>query len=275
MGTTVSWNLYPRTNTNYDEDNELTPETWKFIQSGPKISKLHACWAYQPDSAEAHLFLSLLHSCSSSVEELQLRSVETLKTFPRFPKLPKLRYLEIEFDWEGSFDFVRQFQLVPFQQLFPKLEKVSLDTSIESLSGTIQSLRDAEIESEFNNFTPDSYMSCHTVKTLFLSMKLCRTVLLQLMKSFPALNHLEVSPPCDRNNSIKLPYKDIFRCWPKLISIDILGDQFNFFAFRNSDAEFCGIYEEEVELLWTESDEYLSNVHYVPVRPCLSTMTGS
>ena len=44
---------------------------------------------------------------------------------------------------------------------------------------------------------------------------------------------------------------------------------------RNFDAEFCGIHQEEVELLWNMGEEYLRNVNIVPIRPCVSTMAGS
>ena len=46
-------------------------------------------------------------------------------------------------------------------------------------------------------------------------------------------------------------------------------------GLENFDAEFCGIYEDEVGLLWKKGEEYLKNVNVVAIRPCIATMGGS
>ena len=43
----------------------------------------------------------------------------------------------------------------------------------------------------------------------------------------------------------------------------------------NCDAGFCGLFQEEAELLWNMDNDYLKEVHIVPVRPCISTMKGT
>ena len=43
---------------------------------------------------------------------------------------------------------------------------------------------------------------------------------------------------------------------------------------RNYDADFCGISEEEAEVLRGMDEEYLENVQIVPIRPSLLTMSS-
>ena len=128
----------------------------------------------------------------------------------------------------------------------------------------IQTLPQSEIDREFSDYTSDSPYSSNTVIHLGVHRKVCSTALLQLIKSFPNLLHLDISPTIQTSHLV--PYKDIFRFWPNLKTLrkDSLVP-----LDRNCDSEFCGIFqEEEVELLWNAEEEYLENLHIVPVRPC-------
>ena len=67
-----------------------------------------------------------------------------------------------------------------------------------------------------------------------------------------------------------LPLNEIFLCWTYLRQLQII-DVVNF-APRCHDDDFCGINNEEAELLREQDEEFLKAVHIVPIRPCLLTM---
>ena len=93
------------------------------------------------------------------------------------------------------------------------------------------------------------------------------------MKSFPCLEDITIWP--GNHTSCTWPYKDIFRFWPNLKHVYIRGQLPVGMETSNFDADFCGIYQEELELLRDKGEEYLEKVQIVPVRPCLSTMKGT
>ena len=63
---------------------------------------------------------------------------------------------------------------------------------------------------------------------------------------------------------------EICELWPCLEQLKIFGDK-NCLK-RNYDAEFCGISEEEADLIREKDEDFLQAVHIVPIQPCLSTM---
>ena len=66
------------------------------------------------------------------------------------------------------------------------------------------------------------------------------------------------------------PFAKIWEFWPELVELEVsVGCKY---PDRNHDAIFCGLHEEEVEFLKTQTDEYLQTVHIVPVRPSVTTM---
>ena len=66
------------------------------------------------------------------------------------------------------------------------------------------------------------------------------------------------------------PFSDIWTLWPQLVElkVNVSARRPN----RNYDADFCGIFEEEAEVLRGQNEEYLQKVHVVPIRPCVLTM---
>ena len=65
--------------------------------------------------------------------------------------------------------------------------------------------------------------------------------------------------------------RDVFQHWCHLVELNLWMD-WEGMPKRNYDSEFCGISEEEAEMLRHQDTVYLLNVHIVPIRPCLVTM---
>ena len=68
------------------------------------------------------------------------------------------------------------------------------------------------------------------------------------------------------------PFRDIWKLWPQLVGLKInVKAQY---SNRNYDADFCGIWKEEAQILREKDEEYLRSLHIVPVRPSVLTMTS-
>ena len=61
-----------------------------------------------------------------------------------------------------------------------------------------------------------------------------------------------------------IPVAEICKYFPQLAELKIKGED------PSLDADFCGILEEEVELMREETEDYLKLVHIVPIRPYVS-----
>ena len=74
---------------------------------------------------------------------------------------------------------------------------------------------------------------------------------------------MELEIASDNCSCHTFPYNDIFGFWPKLRTVTIREPVK--YEIPNCDADFCGLYEEEVELLWNKGEEYvpLNNERYV------------
>ena len=68
----------------------LVGKTWKFIQTGPKISELAALNFWLIDPVRAHLFTSFVRTCANSLEKLEIIELSSLETIRNLPPLPKL-----------------------------------------------------------------------------------------------------------------------------------------------------------------------------------------
>ena len=82
-----------------------------------------------------------------------------------------------------------------------------------------------------------------------------------LAKLYLSLEHLSQEVPCG----------EISELWPDLEKVTCIYDIENVLT-NNCDAQFCGISEKEAEVLREMDEEYLRNVHIVPIRPSLLTM---
>ena len=57
---------------------------------------------------------------------------------------------------------------------------------------------------------------------------------------------------------------DICQFWPGLDELKIVCKQVK--LKRNFDAEFCGIHEEEAEMLRSQAEKYLRGLQIVPIE---------
>ena len=74
--------------------------------------------------------------------------------------------------------------------------------------------------------------------------------------------------------------EQVWECWPRLEKLNfgysewaqsLMHEEVTPLG-RNCDAAFLGIHEEEAVLLRRQDEEYLRDVHIVPLRPSLLTM---
>ena len=92
--------------------------------------------------------------------------------------------------------------------------------------------------------------------------------LIQLKPSFPDIKQLQVSH--GHYAALPVPYPQIFAFCSNLKTLAVALGWRNHEELQlpNCDAQFCGVYQEEVELLWGRDQHALRNVNIAPIRPC-------
>ena len=209
------------------------------------------------------LQLFLLSSCKS-LESLHIYKVcPLLNSMITFPPLETLQNLNLHSNL-GSDRFMELIQPIQFGRLFPMLQTVDL-TSIPrgnppQIFNRSPQLED-ETEVEVVSGSPHSSASTSTMR---LTADVCHMSFLQLKQKFPHVTTLDLNT--SRSSAHAVPFRQIFRLWPHLKALTVSG-QVNEELY-NVDAEFCGIDQTEVELLWLMEEAELKNLHIVPRRPC-------
>ena len=260
-------------------DEELTR---RLVDSGPKISQIRViCIIWEPDEENgvdvpapcSPLFHPLAQACSSTLKKLLISCASAIQKLRMIPHpLSNVTHLTLGFDRRHPLDFVREFQLVPWQYLFPKLQEVNLDVRDAGILEIRLESSDA-LDGEFRDFVPDPQHSSLTTKKMNLTFEIYPSGLLQLMKMFPNLEHLEITAGSLTSHS--LPYRDIFRFWPGLKTLAIHGQVFDDPMLHSCDADFCGMDQEELELLREMDAGDLEKLQIVSARPCVSTMKST
>ena len=148
---------------------------------------------------------------------------------------------------------IREFQEVLLQE-FQKLEQLKLNGE----DGIIEDSTEAETDRQLRKFR------------LCLTMENFSSGLVQLIKNSPYLEHLEIL--ADGQTSCGLPYHDVFRLWPELKTLVIRGHVSCDQVLQNVDADFCGIHQEELELMRAMEVQELEKFQLVPIGPCVTTM---
>ena len=179
--------------------------TRRLVEGGPKISEItvDCVWELYEDAPArcSPLFHPLAHACVSFLRKLEISCATALQKLRMIPvPLPNVTHLSLGFHRCHPFDFVREFRQVPSQYLFPKLEEVKLDVRDAGIL-EIPSESSETLDREFRDFVPDLQCASLTAKKLNLIFEVYPSGLLQLMKMFPNLEHLEMtagSPPRGR-----------------------------------------------------------------------------
>ena len=245
----------------------------KLVESGPRISELSASFAYDESDVPPichSMFRTLVQSCLSCLKTLKVRGIRSCEKLEEFPPLLNVNSLTINIEEEKPLEFLDGLQLFRFGDLFPNLEKVSLQIYCARFTSHVPQCAD-EVDREFSSGSVLGLpYSCSTATNLNVNMEVCPLELLQLQRSFPNVVQLRITAGVYTSRTI--PYQQIFRFWPDLKILDIRGEPHYVHILPNCDADFCGIHQEEVKLLWTMEEEYLRTVQIVPVRPCISTM---
>ena len=70
-------------------------------------------------------------------------------------------------------------------------------------------------------------------------------------------------------NTIPIPYEELWAYWPEVQALELIED-----LRGNYDTEFLGIYSEEVQILREMDEEFLEQLHLVPIRPSVLTRSG-
>ena len=70
-------------------------------------------------------------------------------------------------------------------------------------------------------------------------------------------------------NTIPTPYEELWAYWPEVQAVELIED-----LRGNYDAEFLGIYPEEVQILRGMDEEFLEQLNLVPIQPSVLTRSG-
>ena len=204
----------------------------------------------------------LLSSSCKTLEELSI----SYTLFPlgqlTFPALVNMKILNISTSSPAQ-QLLNSLRTIDFPRMLPTLSEVQLCSDCDD-----EDDEDMEAIVAPNNAEPDHLNPSKTVKKLKLELDVHRVTFSDLKAIFPNVTELEVVPRMlDRT---VVPYTDLWAAWPNLEIIDILEGME---AFRgNIDAEFLGIFPEEVEYLRDFDDKDLEKMNLVPIIPSVLNM---
>ena len=141
-------------------------------------------------------------------------------------------------------------------KMMPKLEEMKIGD-------------DTEISRAMREWPPNNSSGafrCSRVWKLTLALKHVTCNMYEIKAAFPNVTSLDL----DFRQTERIPCQELWELWPGLEELKVEGVSET--LRQNYDAEFCGIFEEEAELLRAQDEEFLRTVQIVPIRPCLLTM---
>ena len=244
----------------------------KLARSGPALTNLEVsiCGLNEHSVRTSYEMLQLfLCSGWKSMKTLRIYRICPLHSMMTFPPLEQLQNLRLSSP-VGCQRFMDMIQPIQFGRLFPKLEAITLECT-EGGHGPPIFSRSPQLEDETEvEVVPGSVHSSPTTSLVQLTADVCRFSFLQLKQGFPHVTSLTLGP--DSSSAHAVPFRQIFRLWPELKRLSVNGMVTE--TLYNVDAEFCGIDQAEVELLWLMEEAELRNLQIVPKRPCPLIMTS-
>ena len=238
------------------------------VAKKPKLRELSICEIVEGNAENVRqnlrgILTQLFQSCQDSLEELNVYNYDS-HTLPLLSvnALKKLSILTLQTDDSDKIEEIwNSLASIGSAKMMPKLKDIVLGMKLRP-GNYIEELREwPPILNEENLI-----YSYGTVCRLVLDVQCLRYNMADIGRVFPHLNSLELT----LNRSEHVPCREVWETWPNLQELKVRGTCGT--LEQNYDAEFCGIHEEEAELLRGMDDEYLRNVQIVPIRPSLLTM---
>ena len=255
-------------------------------QVSKKISGMEGLRLYEPPS-DLELDGDVRHQFDSAVERMLQRDHHRLKSIEIFglyslsslshPPFSNLLKLSINrWNVETLEDLWDAMASVNFAIAMPKLEEVEIcipTTGQYDQFGNY--VHDAFWQNDWPIANYDDVRHCApSVRKLTLDLEIRGIRVHPLQALFPNISSLQLkcTRQIDSTEWTVVPLADIWECWPQLE--DLKKTWRGLSAIHSYDADFCGIHQEEVDMLAWEGREYLQNVHIVPIRPCILTMSS-
>ena len=233
--------------------------------SGPSLSNLTLTVPSFHDRRYIRSFLRvlemLLTSSCKTLEKLHMGNVNfpfSLINFPPLLILKNFWILSTELRQEQLINILRS---VDYPRLFPGLENVSVQAGVDEDLQQEPWLYDDAARLELRPLT--------MVQHLSVTANFDTAILQDLGELFPNARDLRATPLIAQPTSIR--YAELWATWPHLHQIWLTEGGV---TWRNFDAEFLGIYPEEIEMLRELDDESLEKMHIVPPRPSILTLPG-
>ena len=221
----------------------------------------------------------LLQTCYATLESIcnfgLLNPLGRL-SFPPLINLTKITIVKWRWTPTGSEKFWRDISSIDYRGKMPRLEEIEIqDTARRFPPDDPQYIiQDKQTEWPTSSTGPLVHPQCSSnASKLALNFENKHLNLIPIQSMAPDVTWLELKISHTFKFDVDVaPFSDIWKLWPQLVGLRITVSAK--YPNRNYDADFCGIYEEEAEILREKDANYLRNVHIVPVRPSILTMTS-
>ena len=280
------------------EDENLSPKVMeRIIEKKPALRKLlidpPEPFCFPNDSSDeqdklaesqakdALTFKSILQRLLQTFHQT-LKSICIKRRYPleqlSLPPLINLRKLILKDDLTFGGDieeFWTSIVSTDLDQVMPRLEELKIILKTCSMNTSQKMLDKLSYVWPECDHVPDgcTFYKCGSIRKLTLEVEVKKIEFSRIKAFFTNLKSLDLNISFSWGlRSDPLPISEISQVWPDLEELNIHGRD-NFLG-QNYDADFCGVYEDEAELLRTKDEDYLRAVHIVPVRPCLLTMSS-
>ena len=223
-----------------------------------------------------YILKQLLGCNGSSLTKIGIRgkASEVLSFFQYLPPLSLTNVSELFLvrddvgEQEELFSFVRG---IDFDRFFPSLKGIVFchtDRNSFNAEGQDDDSSEEDNDGAIIAVPPEVFYRSGSVTSLdFYSDSYKNISFNQLRRTFSAMTSLHVRSLSADNMLILW---QVVRLWPGLEELHLQGETST--LWWNYDSELCGINREEMEYLWEQDQEFLRNVHIVPIKSCLSTL---